>query len=86
MRELVALTGVLCGFYLSHALHFGRFVDWLVKTGRESILWETFPEFRAAHRPLAYYSVLVAQFLVVNCGVGLRLGSRHSKYSLIWRD
>jgi len=59
----VALTGVLCGFYLSHALLFGRFVDWLVTTGRGSVLWETFPEFRAAHPPLAYYSIIVAQSL-----------------------
>lgn len=41
-----ATTGIVGGFFLAHALLFGRFLDWLLMSGRARVLSETYPVFR----------------------------------------
>lgn len=41
-----ATTGIVAGFFLAHALLFGRFLDWLLMSGRARVLSETYPVFR----------------------------------------
>ena len=41
-----ATTGLVAGFFLGHALLLGRFLDWLLASGRAGVLASTYPVFR----------------------------------------
>jgi hypothetical protein len=41
-----ATTGLVAGFFLGHALLLGRFLDWLLVSGRAGVLAATYPVFR----------------------------------------
>lgn len=41
-----AATGLVAGFFLGHALVLGRFLDWLMVSGRAGVLASTYPVFR----------------------------------------
>lgn len=41
-----AMTGLVAGFFLGHALLLGRFFDWLLASGRAGVLASTYPVFR----------------------------------------
>lgn len=41
-----ATTGLVGGFFLGHALILGRFLDWLIVSGRGRVLADTYPVFR----------------------------------------
>lgn len=60
----VATTGVVAGFMLSHALLLGRYLEWLLASGRGDLLSQTYPVFaRSAGRPglELFYAVAGAQ-------------------------
>jgi hypothetical protein len=62
-----ATTAIAAGFMLSHALLFGRFVDWLLTSGRARLLAETYPVFaRSAGKSglEAFYAVAGIQIVV----------------------
>src|SRR5688500_12621922 len=40
------MTGLVAGFFLGHALLLGRFLDWLLVSGRAGVLAATYPVFR----------------------------------------
>ena len=55
-----ALTGVVTGFMLGHALILGRFLDWMLASAAPGLLAQTYPVFRggAGRAGLdAYYAV-----------------------------
>jgi hypothetical protein len=39
-------TGLVAGFFLGHALLLGRFLDWLLVSGKAGVLASTYPVFR----------------------------------------
>lgn len=41
-----ATTGIVAGFFLGHALLLGRFVDWMLMSGRAGVVATTYPIFR----------------------------------------
>lgn len=60
----VGTTGVVAGFMLSHALLLGRYLDWLLASGRGDLLSRTYPLFaRSAGRAglELFYAVAGAQ-------------------------
>lgn len=59
-------TGLVAGFMLSHALLLGRYLDWLLASGRAKVLADTYPVFaRSAGSAWldAYYAVAGLQIL-----------------------
>ena len=44
------LTGILAGFMISHILQLGRFFTWLIESGNEDLLHQTFTIFRQTNR------------------------------------
>jgi hypothetical protein len=57
------LTGIVSGFYLSHALVLGALFTWLADPARSALLWQTYSEFRKVHPPGLYLSVIGAQII-----------------------
>lgn len=40
------LTGILSGFMISHSINYGRFLHWLVESGKEGLLHQTLTIYR----------------------------------------
>jgi hypothetical protein len=51
------LTGILAGFLVSHAIMFGRFLQWFMDSGNENLLHQTYTVFRAASNPHIAYNI-----------------------------
>jgi hypothetical protein len=51
------LTGILAGFLVSHAIMFGRFLQWFMESGNETLLHQTYTVFRAASSPHIAYNI-----------------------------
>jgi len=51
------LTGILAGFLVSHAIMFGRFLQWFLESGNENLLHQTYTVFRAASSPHIAYNI-----------------------------
>jgi hypothetical protein len=59
-----ATTGLVGGFFLGHALLLGRFIDWLLTSGRARTLAETYPVFRQGTATLdVFYAIAGLQVL-----------------------
>jgi len=43
-------TGILAGFMISHILQLGRFFTWLIESGNQDLLHQTFTIFRQTNR------------------------------------
>jgi len=59
-------TGIVAGFFLGHALLLGRFVDWLLISGRANVLATTYPLFRGGDGKIGFdifYAVAMVQIL-----------------------
>jgi len=54
------LTGICAGFMIAHILQLGRFFTWLIESGNEALLHQTFTIFRETNRiqDMAYDSIL----------------------------
>ena len=62
----LATTGVVAGFMLSHALLLGRYLDWLLTSGRARLLAETYPVFARSDGQAgldAFYAIAGLQVL-----------------------
>jgi hypothetical protein len=51
------LTGILAGFLVSHAIMLGRFFQWFMDSGNETLLHQTYTVFRAASSPHIAYNI-----------------------------
>ena len=56
-------TGVLAGFLVGHCLILGRFFSWMVASGRQPLLSETYAVFREEQGVQGYVALLVLQTL-----------------------
>jgi hypothetical protein len=56
-------TGLLAGFLLGHCLILGRFFSWMVASGRQPLISETYAVFRQEQGVQAYLALLVIQTL-----------------------
>jgi hypothetical protein len=62
----LATTGIVAGFMLSHALLLGRYLDWLLTSGRARLLADTYPVFARSDGKsglTAFYAVAGLQVL-----------------------
>jgi hypothetical protein len=65
-----ATTGIVAGFMLGHALVLGRFLDWMLTSGRARLLAETYPAFRESSGKLGldlFYAVAGLQIIAAIC-------------------
>ncbi len=65
-----AMTGIVAGFMLGHALILGRYLDWMLTSGRARVLAETYPAFRQSAGTLGidlFYAVAGLQILAGLC-------------------
>jgi len=51
------LTGILAGSLVSHAIMLGRFFQWFLDSGNETLLHQTYTVFRAASNPHIAYNI-----------------------------
>lgn len=76
----VALTGVVAGFMIGHALLLGRYIDWLLQSDRQAVVSQTYSVFAhsAGRLGLAvYYAVCAAQVLAALAFAIISLVARH---------
>ncbi|MGH7276514.1 MAG: hypothetical protein ACREIY_05740, partial [Candidatus Rokuibacteriota bacterium] len=77
-----ALTGVVAGFMLGHALVLGRFLDWLLASATPGLLAQTYPVFRggAGRAGLdVYYAVAGLQVLTALAFLAVALVARRHR-------
>lgn len=65
-----ATTGIVAGFFLGHALVLGRFLDWLIVSGRASALADTYPVFRQSAGSAALDTFYLLAALQVLAAIG----------------
>jgi len=58
------LTGILAGFLVSHSIMLGRFFQWFLESGNETLLHQTYTVFRAASSPHIAYNIPLLLALV----------------------
>jgi hypothetical protein len=78
-----ALTGVVAGFMLGHALILARFLDWLHASG---LLARTYPVFRGSSGRAgleAYYAVAGLQVLAVLAFAAVALAARRHRAAAV---
>jgi hypothetical protein len=64
---LTMITGILSGFLVSHSIMLGRFFTWLIESGNNSVLVDTFSVFRKATRANVHYNL----FLWISLAIGV---------------
>ena len=79
-------TGIVAGFFLGHALLLGRFVDWLLGSGRANVLASTYPVFRQGEGKVGFdvfYAVAALQILAALAFAAASIVARRPSFGIV---
>jgi len=62
---ITMITGILAGFLVSHSVVLGRYFTWLIESGNNHVLVDTFSVFRETTRANVHYNLFLWISLVI---------------------